>query len=226
MSDCINCNNTGWVLVVDYDNEGNPIERKEPCSCKDRKEQPRRKIDKSDPFGFEDNERWLINNLLLILVFCCLSFSLNAQVFQKYPEPNKPNVRLGLSLKRAALPAFLGFTGGVSAATKEALLWRREGFFARFPGANRQYWDNRLSWENKYTRPSFVPVQFTDGYHLMEATKMVSVYGSAGLVGINLIRNKHESRAQQVLDFFVAAALNSALYLASSELVFSKFYSR
>jgi len=162
----------------------------------------------------------------LTIALMLLCFSLSGQVFGPPPAQPKEKARLGLSLKRAALPGLLGIAGGVSSATKEALLWRREGFFKRFPGANRQYWDNRISWENKYTRPGFVPVQFTDGYHLMEATKMVSAYGAAGLVGINLIRTKHESRKQQVLDFFVAAAINSACYLVSSELVFSKFYSR
>ena len=160
------------------------------------------------------------NFFIIILIALC--GALSAQNLPPVQSRAKP----GLSLKRAIVPGLLGLAGGASSATKEALLWRRDQFFARFPGANRQYWDNRISWENKYTRPGFVPVQFTDGYHLMEATKMVSVYGSAGIVGINLIRYKHESRAQQVLDFFVAAAVNSACYLVSSELVFSKFYGR
>lgn len=72
---CTICGDAKKVLVVEYDGEGNAIETWEPCSCVGKEEQPKqKKINKDDPFGFEDNNKWLADNWLFCFIFCFFVF--------------------------------------------------------------------------------------------------------------------------------------------------------
>jgi hypothetical protein len=76
---------------------------------------------------------------------------------------------------KKAIPAFsLSFIAGTAWGLHEAIQYRKDVFFKRFPGANRQYFDPSISWENKYMRPG-VPVQLTDAKHLTFALNNIAL---------------------------------------------------
>lgn len=79
--------------------------------------------------------------------------------------------------KRTIAPFSLAFISGASWGLHEALQYRKDVFFKRFPNANRQYFDPSISWENKYMRPR-VPVQLTDAKHLTYAINNIALSGA------------------------------------------------
>lgn len=44
----------------------------------------------------------------------------------------------------------LGFISGASRGLNQVVAFHPHKFFARYPDANRRYWDNRVSWRNKW----------------------------------------------------------------------------
>ena len=105
-------------------------------------------------------------SVLLLLA----SFSLQAQE----PKPEKPKWKID---KNKILTGSLVLVGGSAKGFNETLQFNYKVFEKTFPGANKQWFDPRVSWRNKYEggnpdngAKSFlstsVLVMFTDQYHL------------------------------------------------------------
>lgn len=154
---------------------------------------------------------------VFLCLFLALSFLANAQ--EKY--------NFKASFKRAIAPACLGFTSGVAGGLREATMWRKDRFFDVFPKANRQYWDNHLSWKNKYTRPWYIPVQLTDSYHMLYAVHNIGL-ASASIVGTAHVSKTWKTRSlkHKALDILIQSACTSAAYLLGSELTFGVVFKR
>ncbi len=174
-----------------------------------------------------------MKSLVFVLCFlpCILSaqFAHNAKNLSARPELGLNTTKttetfrfsLKRSLKLAILPATLSFAAGVNQGVRETLIWKREKFFDRFPNANRQYFDNTLSWENKYTRPG-VPVQFTDAYHLLFLTQNVLISGAALSATIPLVRVHKKSKwYHKLADIGIQSAVMSLSYLAGSKATYN-----
>ena len=106
----------------------------------------------------------------LVIAFLLFSFS----AFAQDNLPNKTKWRID---KNKILTGGLAFLGGASKGFNETLQFNYEIFRKKFPTANRQWFDPRVSWRNKYEggNPDNGPkhfmstsllVMFTDQYHL------------------------------------------------------------
>jgi len=158
-----------------------------------------------------------MKNVLILSFLLCL-FEANAQ---------SPKYNFKAAFRSAILPASLAFVGGVAGGTREATMWRKDRFFEVFPKANRQYWDNHLSWQNKYTRPWYVPVQLTDSYHMLYAVHNIGLAG-ASITGTAHVSNNWKSKPlkHKVLDVLIQSACVSAAYFVGSEATFGLLFKR
>jgi len=120
----------------------------------------------------------------LFFVFCSLSAFSQAinspMVENSHPEKFQ---WLKSETNRTIAPFSLAFVSGASWGLHEALQYRKDVFFKRFPNANRQYFDPAISWENKYMRPR-VPVQLTDAKHLTYAINNISLSGAISVATV------------------------------------------
>jgi len=156
------------------------------------------------------------NVLILSFLLCFLSASAQS-----------PKYNFKAAFRSAILPASLAFVGGVAGGTREATMWRKDRFFEVFPKANRQYWDNHLSWRNKYTRPWYVPVQLTDSYHMLYAVHNIGLAG-ASITGTAHVSKNWKSKPikHRVLDILIQSACVSAAYFVGSEATFGLLFKR
>ena len=106
----------------------------------------------------------------IIVVFLLASFSMQAQ--EKSTEKKKWRIN-----KNDILTGCLVFVGGASKGFNETLQFNYKIFEKTFPGANKQWFDPKVSWKNKYEGgnpdngakfflSTSVFVMFTDQYHL------------------------------------------------------------
>jgi hypothetical protein len=174
----------------------------------------------------------------LVFVLCFLPCILSAQFAHIANNNSAPKPELGLnntttttyhfslkrSLKRAILPGALSLAAGVNQGLRETLIWKRESFFNRFPNANRQYFDNSVSWENKYHRPH-VPVQLTDAYHLLFLTQNVLITGAALSATIPLVKSHQNSKwYHKLADIGIQSAVMTLGYLAGSKATYNYIF--
>jgi len=107
---------------------------------------------------------------VIALLMLLYSFSLQAQD----QKTEKPKWRID---KNKILTGSLVFVGGAAKGFNETLQFNYKIFEKTFPGANKQWFDPKVSWRNKYeggnpdNGPKFflstsVFVMFTDQYHL------------------------------------------------------------
>jgi hypothetical protein len=86
------------------------------------------------------------------------------------------------SLRRAAPALALSFTAGAAWGTHEVLMHRYPDFKAVFPGANDQWWNPKISWQNKHTND--VPVWFTDAKHTLATYNQAALFGAGVCIAI------------------------------------------
>jgi hypothetical protein len=152
--------------------------------------------------------------------------AVNADLGLQKLDNNDYHYSLKRSLKRAILPGALAFTAGVNQGLRETIIWKREKFFNRFPGANRQYWDNSISWENKYHR-EHIPVQLTDAYHLLFLTQNVLITSAALSATIPLVndhKNHNTKWWHKLADIGIQSAVMSLGYVAGNKLTYNAFF--
>jgi len=105
---------------------------------------------------------------IIAVLFLLFSYSLQAQ------EKEKPKWRID---KNKILTGSLVLVAGSAKGFNETLQFNYKIFEKTFPGANKQWFDPKVSWRNKYeggnpdNGPKFflstsVFVMFTDQYHL------------------------------------------------------------
>jgi len=155
---------------------------------------------------------------ILTLTFLLCSLFASAQT---------PKYNFKAAFKSAIVPASFSFVGGVAGGTREAILWRKDRFFKVFPSANRQYLDNGISWQNKYTRPWYVPVQLTDGYHMLYLVHNLAL-SSASIAGtVSTAKGWHKKPFKhKILDVLIQSACISAAYYVGSEGTYSLLFKR
>lgn len=169
-----------------------------------------------------------MKNIFTILFTLFLLQTTTAQIQGALVEhpPTLPNFNWKQEAKRTILPASLSFASGVFGGLHEALLWRKDVFFKRFPNADRQYWDNSLSWENKYWRRC--PVQLSDAYHMTQSAHNLLLF-SAGVnatIPISSSWRKPGKWWHPIARIAMQSAAISAGYYLGSELTFSQFFKR
>lgn len=107
---------------------------------------------------------------LIIALLCFVSLNLQAQE----KKANKPKWKID---KNKILAGSLVLVGGAAKGFNETLQFNYRIFEKAFPGANKQWFDPKVSWRNKYEggNPDNGPksflstsllVMFTDQYHL------------------------------------------------------------
>lgn len=124
------------------------------------------------------------------LIFLLFPLFANGQVIRtyipKYPDP----APVKYNLKRAILPAALGFGAGAAWGLHEKIQHHWPVFSQRFPHANPRYWNPYISWTNKYRnwpsdpRRTGVPVFFTDAKHMLGSTHQILCFASGITIAI------------------------------------------
>lgn len=102
-----------------------------------------------------------------------------SQSMQPYPGVPETPAASTFKFNTNAIPYKwgLGFLSGAARGLNQVIAFHPDRFFARHPNANRQYWDNRISWRNKHKNgnpeegPAFpfsrsAMVFLTDGLHM------------------------------------------------------------
>jgi hypothetical protein len=80
---------------------------------------------------------------------------------------------------------------GVSSGVREEVIYHPTQLFQMYPNLNRQWWDIRISYKNKYTEPPLF-VAFSDANHFFKSTGLVTNCVSIGFSfgDINAYRKK------------------------------------
>lgn len=102
-----------------------------------------------------------------------------------YFEPSLP--ASGIEFNTNAIPLKLGlmFISGAADGMTQVIAFHPDRFFAQHPNADRQFWDNSISWRNKYRNGdpqqgrAFVGsttwlAWTTDAYHLFRTTSRLT----------------------------------------------------
>jgi len=121
-----------------------------------------------------------MKNILLISVLLLAGCSTSKKI------DTGTEFKQAYNYKKAILPASLAFTSGVAYGFHETSVHHPD----RYPGNwNKQFWDNRESWRNKYRNgdPNCGPAYFgsttflawtTDAKHLFGTVHRVSMFGT------------------------------------------------
>lgn len=110
-----------------------------------------------------------------------------------------------------------GFLSGGTDGMTQVISFHPDRFFAAHPNADRQFWDNEISWRNKYKNgdktqgPAFFGsttflAPFTDGYHLMRTTSRYTA-----VVGISI--PLYEGSGKKIQHYLAEAGLFGAGYI-------------
>lgn len=87
----------------------------------------------------------------------------------------------------------LQFIAGASDGIREQVLYHPNELFLQHPNLNRQWWDSRISWQNKYSQPWYL-VSISDANHCFKAgtfySDMISICLSAGDLNVWTIVKK------------------------------------
>jgi hypothetical protein len=88
----------------------------------------------------------------------------------------------------------LGFVAGCAKGTRDVLTYHTENFFKVHPSTNRQFWDSRISWKNKYKdfdNGDYSTAYFgakdllvwtTDANHLLDGMQTLSLVGGTMVI--------------------------------------------
>ena len=116
------------------------------------------------------------------LLFFVIIMGFSGGLFAQVATPIPP-----LEFKTQRLPLKLGlmFISGAADGMTQVIAFHPDRFFEMHPGADRQFWDNQISWRNKYRNGD--PAQgraylgsttwlawTTDAYHLFRTTSRVT----------------------------------------------------
>jgi hypothetical protein len=172
-----------------------------------------------------------MKNLLTLFFLLCSLSALQAQYTTPALVENTAIHKFNWLKTEAkkAIPAFsLSFIAGTAWGLHEALQYRKDVFFKRFPNANRQYFDPAISWKNKYMRPG-VPVQLTEANHLTFALNNIALSSAISAATIYctvpIVRPKSGRKWWEIPArmFFQSAAI-SAGYTLGNWLTFDQLF--
>jgi hypothetical protein len=152
---------------------------------------------------------------VLLFFFILLVGTINAQ----------KTWNLKAELRATIAPATLSAIAGSAWGVHEALHYRKAVFFRRFPGADRQYWDPAISWENKNWRN--VPVQISDAKHAFATLEKFALF-SAGISATIPIARRWEKKKwkHNLARIGLQSVATSLGYAIGNELTFTHFFKR
>lgn len=126
-------------------------------------------------------------------------------------------------LRATIAPATQSAIAGSAWGVHEALHYRKAVFFRRFPGADRQYWDPAVSWENKNWRR--VPVQISDAKHLFASIEKYALFGAGITATIPIsARWKKGNWKHNLARIGLQSVATSLGYAIGNEIVFTHFF--
>jgi hypothetical protein len=105
------------------------------------------------------------------LVFAISIMSLIASAQKKWYQP--------LFEKNDWVVYSAQYLTGVSSGVREEVIYHPTQLFQMYPRLNRQWWDIRVSYRNKYTEPPLF-VAFSDANHFFKSTGLVTNCVSIG----------------------------------------------
>jgi len=122
---------------------------------------------------------------------------------------------LGSNFNNYSFTGGLMFVSGASDGLSQTLAFHYWKFEKKFPKANRQFWDNNISWENKYRdypidkRPAYFGSKTflawtTDGYHLSRTISNTAIL-SAVVVNFDGAKKWH----WYIYDFVIFSLIKS-----------------
>jgi hypothetical protein len=129
--------------------------------------------------------------LVLFFMIMGLRGGLFAQVATPMPQlqPVTPIPAVGFNTNAIPLKLGLMFISGAADGMTQVIAFHPDKFFAQHPNANRQFWDNSISWRNKHKNgdpaqgPAFqfsrgVLAWTTDAFHLFRTgSRLTAVAG-------------------------------------------------
>lgn len=152
---------------------------------------------------------------ILFLFFILLFGTTNAQSKWNWKQ----------ELRATIVPATLSAIAGSAWGVHEVLHYRKAVFFRRFPGADRQYWDPAISWENKNWRR--VPVQLSDAKHLFASIEKYALFGAGVSATIPIsTRWKKGNWKHNLARIGLQSVATSLGYALGNEIVFTHFFKR
>lgn len=131
---------------------------------------------------------------ILLLLFFIVIMGLRGGLFAQAATPHTPRMEpvkpipvgaVGFNTNRIPLKLGLMFLSGAADGMTQVIAFHPDRFFDHHPNANRQFWDNSISWRNKYRNGD--PAQgrafvgsttwlawTTDAYHLFRTTSRLT----------------------------------------------------
>lgn len=149
---------------------------------------------------------------ILTILFCGLMLSVSGQSTWSWKH----------ELRATIAPAALSAIGGSAWGVHEALHYRKAVFFRRFPGADRQYWDPSISWENKNWRR--VPVQLSDAKHLFASIEKYALFGAGVSATIPISTRWKGNWKHNLARIGLQSVATSLGYAIGNEIVFTHFF--
>lgn len=170
--------------------------------------------------------------LALFCLFLLVEVTIFAQSVQPYPSVPEIPSAYQVDFNTNAIPYKwgLGFISGAARGLNQVLAFHPNNFFARYPDANRQYWDNSVSWRNKHKNgdpaqgPAFpfsrnALVFLTDGFH---ATGTISNF--TGVVSLSI--PLYSGSGKKVKDYAAEAGISAIGYWMGFHGAYSLWFSQ
>lgn len=94
---------------------------------------------------------------ILLLLFFIVIMGLRGGLFAQAATPHTPRMEpvkpipvgaVGFNTNRIPLKLGLMFLSGAADGMTQVIAFHPDRFFDHHPGANRQFWDNSISWRN------------------------------------------------------------------------------
>jgi hypothetical protein len=150
---------------------------------------------------------------ILTIFFCGFLLSVSGQTKWNWKA----------ELRATIAPATLSAIAGSAWGVHEALHYRKAVFFRRFPGADRQYWDPAISWENKNWRN--VPVQISDAKHAFATLEKFALFSAGISATIPIARRWENKKWKHNLARIGLQSVATGLgYAIGNELTFTHFF--
>jgi len=127
-------------------------------------------------------------------------------------------------IRQAILPGALAFASGVSGGLREAILWRKDVFFKRFPNANRNFFDTPVA----YNAEAPAGVQPYSKAHKVLTTAH-NAFLACAVVTATIPLAKHGKKqklSHTLMDIGLQSLAVSAGYFAGFEGTFGQFFKR
>lgn len=165
---------------------------------------------------------------ILVSLLTYSTYSQSAYLKSVYPKSERFSLKEILT-KRLIYKSSFVLIAGIFDGTAETVKFHYSSFKKMFPDANDQFWDEDISWSNKYSNnnkangPAFFGsttflVWTTDGYHLMRTLRNANI-----MVAITIdFCNEKKRWYYYVIDAIVCYIAYNVGFTISYDLIFRK----